>query len=93
MPLLRCYADLPFATIKIIVKVTDIRINYHGSEGLAMHTSDNRFIRRQLDTTLKAERKIVCLYAEFCFLNVQIVLHNVSSMERLEQLALTTTST
>ena len=56
-----------------------------------MDTTDNRFIRRQLHATLEAERKIVCLYAESCFLNIQIVLDNVSSnvssMERLEQLA------
>jgi len=52
-----------------------------------MDTTDNRFIRRQLDARLEAERKIVCLYAESCFLHIQIVLDNVSSMERLEQLA------
>ena len=52
-----------------------------------MDITGNYFIRRQLDATLEAERKIVCLYAEFCFLNIQIVLDNVSSMERLEQLA------
>jgi len=52
-----------------------------------MGTTDNRFIRRQLDATLEAERNIVCLYAESCFLNIRIVLDNDSSMERLEQLA------
>jgi len=52
-----------------------------------MDITDNHFIRRQLDATLEAERKIVCLYAESCFLNIRTVLDNVFSMERLEQLA------
>ena len=52
-----------------------------------MPITDNRFIRRQLDAVLEAERRIVCLYAESCFLNVQIVLDNVSNLGRLEQLA------
>jgi hypothetical protein len=52
-----------------------------------MDITDNRFIRRQLDAMLEVERKIVYLYAESCFLNIQIVLGNASNMERLEQLA------
>jgi hypothetical protein len=52
-----------------------------------MGTTDNRFIRRQLNAMLDAERKIVCLYAESCFLNIQIVLDSLSDMDRLEQLA------
>ena len=52
-----------------------------------MDTTDNRFIRRQLDAMHEAERKIVYLYAESCFLNIQIVLGNISNMGRLEQLA------
>jgi len=87
MPLLPCYADLLFATIKINVQLTDIRFNYHGREGRALDTTDNRFIRRQLDATFEAERKMVCLYAESCFLNIQIVLGNVANMDKLEQLA------
>jgi len=52
-----------------------------------MDITDNRFIRRQLDAMLELERKIVYLYAESCFLNIQIVLCNSSNMDRLEQLA------
>ena len=52
-----------------------------------MGTTDNRFIRRQLGAMLDAERRVVCLYAKSCFLNIQIVLGNVSNMDRLEQLA------
>jgi hypothetical protein len=52
-----------------------------------MESTDNRFIRRQLNATLEAERKIVGLYAEFCFLNIQIVLDSLYDMDRLEQLA------
>ena len=52
-----------------------------------MDIIDNRFISRQLDATLEAERNIVCLYAESCFLNIQIVLGNAANMDKLEQLA------
>ena len=52
-----------------------------------MATTDNRFIRRQLDAALEAERKIVCLYAESCFLNIQIVLGDVADLDKLEPLA------
>jgi len=51
-----------------------------------MDTTDNRFIRRQLEATLDAERDIVCLYAESCFLNIQIVLGSLGAMDRLERL-------
>jgi len=93
LPSLQFYPDLSLSTIKITEQVTDTRVNYHGWEGRAMVTTDNRFIRRQLDATLEAERKIICLYAESCFLNIQIVLGsasnfcNLSHMDRLEQLA------
>ena len=52
-----------------------------------MQTVDNRFIRRQFDAMLDAERRIVRLYAESCFLTIQIVLGDVLEMDRLEQLA------
>ena len=52
-----------------------------------MAAIDNRFIRRQLNAALEAERKIVCLYAESCFLNTQILLGNMANMDKLEQLA------
>jgi hypothetical protein len=84
---LHFYPDLPFAAIKIIAHVTDTGVNNRGREGRAMDTTDNRFIRRQLDAMHEAEREIVYLYAESCFLNIQIVLGNVSNMDKLEQLA------
>ena len=52
-----------------------------------MATTDNRFICRQLDAALEAERRIVRLYAESCFLNIQIVLGDAANMDKLEQLA------
>jgi hypothetical protein len=74
-------------SIKIFTHLSDNRVNYRDRQRRAMEISDNRFIRRQLNATLDAERKIVCLYAEFCFLNIQIVLDSLYDMDRLEQLA------
>ena len=52
-----------------------------------MQTTDNRFIRRQLNATLDTEREIVRLYAQSCFLHIRIVLGSVFDMDKLEQLA------
>ena len=52
-------------SIKIFIHLSDNRVNYRDRQGRAMEISDNRFIRRQLNATLDAEREIVCLYAEF----------------------------
>ena len=52
-----------------------------------METIDNPFIRRQLEAAREAERDIICLYAESCFLNIQIVLGNLCMMDRLERLS------
>ena len=48
---------------------------------------DNPFIKRQLDAKLEAERDIIRLYAESCFLNIQVLYGDLSNLERLEWLS------
>ena len=48
---------------------------------------DNPFIKKQLDAKLDAERDIIALYAESCFLNIQVLYGDLSDLDRLEQLS------
>lgn len=48
---------------------------------------DNPFIKKQLDAKLDAERDIIMLYAESCFLNIQVLYGDLSELGRLEQLS------
>ncbi|MFQ5644732.1 MAG: hypothetical protein ACE5FQ_13695 [Thiogranum sp.] len=47
---------------------------------------DNPFTRKQLDARLEAERDMIMLYAESCFLSIQVLSGDLSGMKRLEQL-------
>ena len=46
----------------------------------------NPFIKKQMEAKLDAERDIITLYAESCFLNIQILYGDLSDLARLEQL-------
>lgn len=51
-----------------------------------MAVTDNVFVRRTLDDILAVEREMICVYAESCFLNIQILQGNLSCMDRLDYL-------
>ena len=46
---------------------------------------DNPFIKKQLDAKLEAERDMIVLYAESCFLSIQVLSGDLSDLGRLEQ--------
>ena len=48
---------------------------------------DNPFAKKMLDEKLEAERDIVCLFAESCFLNILILYGDLSCLDRLEELS------
>ena len=47
---------------------------------------DNPFIKKQLNARLEAERDMIALYAESCFLSIQVLSGDLSDLGRLEQL-------
>ena len=47
---------------------------------------DNPFVKKQFEAKLEAERDMIVLYAESCFLNIQVLSGDLSNLERLEQL-------
>jgi len=47
---------------------------------------DNPFITKQMNARLAAERDMIVLYAESCFLNIQVLSGDLSGVERLEKL-------
>lgn len=50
-----------------------------------MPISDNRFVRKQLNARLESEREVICLFAESCFLGMQVLQGDLSHMRALER--------
>ena len=52
-----------------------------------MDATENIFVRKTYDDMLAIEREMICVYAESCFLSIQIIQGNLNCMDRLDQLA------
>ncbi|GEM_PF-6775427 len=47
---------------------------------------DNPFVKRQLDTRLEAERDLIVMYAQSCYLSIRVLSGELSEVHCLEQL-------
>lgn len=52
-----------------------------------MDATDNVFVRKTYNDMLAAEREMIRVYAESCFLSIQVIQGNTNCIDRLDNLA------
>lgn len=52
-----------------------------------MDTIGNVFVHKTYNDMLTVEREMICVYAESCFLSIQVIQGNLSCIDRLDHLA------